>query len=1223
MRILQLRFKNLNSLVGEWLIDLSHPAFLADGIFAITGPTGAGKSTILDAICLALYGRTPRLRNISKSSNEIMSRQTGECFAEVIFETNAGQYRCHWSQHRARKKAEGELQSPKHEIADGISGKIIEAKIRGVAEQIEKATGMDFDRFTRSMLLAQGGFAAFLQADADQRAPILEQITGTEIYSYISVKVHEQRVAETKKLDLLQAELAGMQVLSPEQEQQLTADLAEKMKSDVALNADLTQKNKAITWLEGMANTQADLVKLSEQQQDLVIRQQAFQPELDKLEQAKLALELSADYAGFNALRNEQQHSQQELTNRQQALPEMDLQYTQVIQRLNTATSTLELKKTEYKQAQVVIRKVRELDFKIQEKQHPIQSAHDAISHLKQQLNTLRGQQNQDGYERDKNQIKLTGVIDLLTKHQADEGLIEQLANIEHKFHLLRGYADLQQQKANALADAEHTQKETAQAWQLQSELLQQHKNEFQLIQSSVTQLQNDLVQKLDKRSLKDWRLELASLTERQAQLEQSQTSLQTLARFSEQKKELTEQEITLNADEVGLNQQIIEKNTRNQSLEREIQLLETQLMLQKKIESYEDARQQLHDDEPCPLCGSEEHPYAQGNIPALDDTVNSLNAVKTALKVNTESVAQLRIKLAENNKDLIQNSKQQAETGDNITEEQSLLTQYCSLLAVEGDVTDLQLTQWQHDNDTRLIQLRSIVFDVENIEQQLASEREGLDKKRAELNDLDKSLQTINHNKLTAEQAAERVAKELASATAQLSAAQQATLDEVAIYGIKSLVMESLDDTFRKLSEQRDKWREWQQDKAKFELLISNFVSQIKHRTEQLITIESDLKVQQPLIIQLNSELDLLRQERVTLFADKNPDSVESDLSNGVEQAEKNLDEERHLAKQIETALNKLQHDIATLTKAIESRNEQLKQAEVAFNQRLIKVGFNDEAAYQIACLGDDERKVLHQQDQLLKNEFSALMARLHDKTTHLASEQSKQITEQPIDLLKSEQHQLVANLNVLKEDIGAIRQKLNDNDTIRVQQKSRLEQIEAQQRECVRWNTLHELIGSADGKKYRNFAQGLTFEMMIGHANRQLQKMTDRYLLIRDEAQPLELNVVDNYQAGETRSTKNLSGGESFIVSLALALGLSQMASKNVRVDSLFLDEGFGTLDEEALDTALETLSGLQQEGKLIGVISHVQVLKERISTQIQISPSSGGRSIISGPGISRLNL
>jgi len=131
----------------------------------------------------------------------------------------------------------------------------------------------------------------------------------------------------------------------------------------------------------------------------------------------------------------------------------------------------------------------------------------------------------------------------------------------------------------------------------------------------------------------------------------------------------------------------------------------------------------------------------------------------------------------------------------------------------------------------------------------------------------------------------------------------------------------------------------------------------------------------------------------------------------------------------------------------------------------------------------------------------------------------------------------------------------------------------------------------------------------------------MTDRYLLIRDDGQPLELNVVDNYQAGEIRSTRNLSGGESFIVSLALALGLSRMASRNVRVDSLFLDEGFGTLDEEALETALSTLAGLHQEGKLIGVISHVGALKERIPTRIEVVPVAGGRSAIRGPGCRRL--
>ena len=169
-----------------------------------------------------------------------------------------------------------------------------------------------------------------------------------------------------------------------------------------------------------------------------------------------------------------------------------------------------------------------------------------------------------------------------------------------------------------------------------------------------------------------------------------------------------------------------------------------------------------------------------------------------------------------------------------------------------------------------------------------------------------------------------------------------------------------------------------------------------------------------------------------------------------------------------------------------------------------------------------------------------------------------------------------------------------------------------------------LNNLIGSADGKKFRNFAQGLTFDIMVAHANQELMKMNERYLLARDvndKSKPLELNVIDNFQAGQLRPVKNLSGGESFLISLALALGLSKMASSKVRVDSLFLDEGFGTLDEETLETALETLSRLHQNGKLIGVISHVSALKEKITTQIKVTPISGGKSKLSGAGVSAI--
>ncbi|HOJ97649.1 MAG TPA: AAA family ATPase, partial [Methanospirillum sp.] len=134
MKILKLKFSNLNSLAGTWEIDFTNPAFTSSGIFVITGPTGSGKTTILDAICLALYGRTPRLDKVTKASNHIMTRHTGECSAEVVFESQKGRFICHWNQRRARNKPDGELQAPQHEISNADTGEILASKIQQVRD---------------------------------------------------------------------------------------------------------------------------------------------------------------------------------------------------------------------------------------------------------------------------------------------------------------------------------------------------------------------------------------------------------------------------------------------------------------------------------------------------------------------------------------------------------------------------------------------------------------------------------------------------------------------------------------------------------------------------------------------------------------------------------------------------------------------------------------------------------------------------------------------------------------------------------------------------------------------------------------------------------------------------------------------------------------------------------------------------------------------------------
>ena len=293
--------------------------------------------------------------------------------------------------------------------------------------------------------------------------------------------------------------------------------------------------------------------------------------------------------------------------------------------------------------------------------------------------------------------------------------------------------------------------------------------------------------------------------------------------------------------------------------------------------------------------------------------------------------------------------------------------------------------------------------------------------------------------------------------------------------------------------------------------------------------------------------------------------------------------------------AANKLRNKAENLTNNMTSRATGLAILEESFAIRLRQSAFADEAAFMAANLAEQERKQLAQQAQQLADEKIALNTKQQDKTVALEAERLKHMTDQPQNFHEQTLAQLVTRQQALQQEIGGIQQKLKDNERIRQKQQEQLQTINAQKRECARWDLLHELIGSADGKKYRNFAQGLTFEVMIRHANRQVQKMSDRYFLI--------------------------SGGESFIISLALALGLSHMVSHNIQVDSLFLDEGFGTLDEEALDTALETRASLQQQGKLPGIISHVAALQERISTRIQVIPQSGGRSRLSGPGCSHL--
>ncbi|MBK8327831.1 MAG: hypothetical protein IPL02_12900 [Moraxellaceae bacterium] len=192
----------------------------------------------------------------------------------------------------------------------------------------------------------------------------------------------------------------------------------------------------------------------------------------------------------------------------------------------------------------------------------------------------------------------------------------------------------------------------------------------------------------------------------------------------------------------------------------------------------------------------------------------------------------------------------------------------------------------------------------------------------------------------------------------------------------------------------------------------------------------------------------------------------------------------------------------------------------------------------------------------------------------------------------------------------MGQYRLQLQQDDAIQQRLQQAQDELQKQQQLSELWAQLNDVIGSSDGKKFRNAAQQMTLDVLLSYTNAHLKDLAKRYRLERVK-DSLTLQVIDSDMGDEVRSVHSLSGGESFLVSLALALGLASLSSQRVQVESLFIDEGFGSLDADTLRVAMDALDILQGQGRKVGVISHVAEMTERIPTQIQVIKGAGGHS------------
>lgn len=1077
MKILKLTFKNLNSLYGEWSVDFTHPEYVSNGIFALTGPTGAGKSTILDAITLALYGQTPRLGRITSSTNEIMSRQTTECSSEVEFTSSLGHFRVSWAQHKARGKLDGNLVDATHEISDVTTQELIESKRSLVPAIVEDKTGMDFDRFTRSVLLAQGSFDSFLKAGAEEKSKILEQITGTEIYTSISKAVFEKHKSEHEILTLLKAQLEEITPLSEEQEHEYREQITIYETQEKKSKETLVSYNVALNWLHTIKKLEDELELYHQQQKNIEIELTEATPKRKILSAALKAQELASIYGELTQLRETVISNKKYLKDTQHTIKNLITQKEEHATELTKKESNTKQAKEKEKSERNVIKKVRSLD-------QTIASQLPTITSLTRTRDTIKTAIDQTSLEIESKKItllkkrnRLEEIKQFLQEHAKDALLTTSLSGIETLLETLTDYRTKIGNKESDSFSLDDTI--TAQTTHIESlkESSSGQENAFKKLQDSIQTQHNELTSLLNGKLLREYYADRDRL--------------------------------------------------------KEIKSLQT------KIHDLAQERSLLIDGTACPLCGSLDHPYAKGNIPLKDD-----------IDISIENVTR-RITSIETIQDHIKELEGEEKR------EQQRLQEHLDTIKKASNTLD------NHFNQRK---------------------------------ELDKAIRELKEEQTTK--------KELLDDKCR----------EVGIEGAQELEEKTL---LKNLKKRVRTYNTYIDDRNAITNEIENIIHSIEKDEQSNTTGNMRLEEVKEEITALESEYTTNKTTRYELFQDKDCDTQEKLLFDAIESAESEEKEVKDLLTSITTNLHTLNTSVTTVSEKLEKDEPALSLKESSFIEDLTSFSFIDEEDFISCRLSLPQREDLQNKFKSLDERNTTIKANIQSRTTSLQIERDKQVTHESTEELLDKVETLNKELKTIVEEKATIATTLTHNDKIKKRGQEKQDEINKISKVVASWSRLNNLIGSADGKKYRKFAQGITFELMVDHANKQLHSMSDRYLLLHKSSEPLELHIIDNYQAGEVRSIKNLSGGESFIVSLALALGLSQMSSKKVQVDSLFLDEGFGTLDEQSLDIALETLSSLQQTGKIIGIISHVAGLKERISTQIQVIPINGGKSEIIGPG------
>lgn len=1178
MKIHKIELENIHSLKGYHCIDFNNSQLKNTGIFAIIGPTGSGKSTLLDVVTLALFKQIARFReritttNI-KDAGTVLTRATEKAFACVEYENNNKIYRSKFYVFKRTKNLTIEM-----ELADAISNQIIETGLEKVPEANEKIIGLNYQQFVKSIILPQGGFANFLKADPAERATFLEKITGTEIFRTIGKRAFEINKLYEEAIKYQNQIVESINTLSQHQ-------IEDTQNSIQSINQELSLLELQLSYCNQDINAKKTLISISksinEYQNTLIIQENKLtelQPQIDKLNFHKKIQPFKTNIFVFDQLKNNISEHYTEIDN-----------LTKKISENNIKLKNFE---TEHNRAN---KQIETLSFSLQQSQKNLQLANDLQTELKlieQKFYDIQKIQSQIKNDIDKNtqdqnkQQKILENYELQKKQiqlwlQQNNSLITLNKEIESIKNAADVYENSKNQTQKSILSSNLNSIFSKFQWK---DYLQIAQNEIEQNSIKINNLKQKITQTIDSSSISTISKEFSDkISTTKDILNFSQQYVQNQTNLTKNNQQIEQ----LNQDIKQLKSIVNDYLQKIEQSESELLNLRNKFNEENQTIKYEKDRENLKPQHPCPLCGSTHHPfvknYSKPNIKytssLIEQKENELKHAQNQLKENEKQLEVKRHQLAEKEQE-----------NEKIQKNQNLLL---------SNFDSLKKNYFPNFEISNTLQIQSF---LDNLQTQNLKFQENLSV-QTQINEL-----INNQNQLNS-----------------IISLIQTTLNHHTNLNSKLLPYKSYIvgiNTIEQIIENLDKFDKNYQQKllqsTEIEKNIELTIQKIDILKQNLLLLNNQQKEIQTNFFEIKNHYET-SQSDYNQFIKNNFEAIEPNFF--IKKIEQQLENTRAKYTEIQKNTAQIQTQNTHYQELINEKNQKLieikNQLDILsseLNEKINKIGFQsiDEAKL---CLLDEDIA------QKIENEQTFIIKEIQKTTEKINTfiEQKQQIertikSEKELNELEKDKNEIENKIKFKNQELGSLKEKLINNQNQTQQRQKELQKLEKLENLHKRWRQLNETIGDKEGKKFNEIAQKITLNELIRLANIHLSEFNNRYVLDYSQDNKNDLFICDKYLGYSIRSVRTLSGGETFLVSLSFALALSDLASQNVRIQTLFIDEGFATLDQEALDAALRYLEKLNtQYGRTIGIISHVVQIKERIHSKIVLNKTQNGFSTI----------